>query len=185
MTWEIMTRIEGAISDFSNPAPFRYADRATGEIRECESFSALVEGRDELADICGDVVEALGPDVLRRWEDGGPEDVDLAAEVRGRGRQQDAEPPSIALIAAERRRQIEAEGWTLEHDDQHANGELAAAAVCYAVPPDMRDPRPGAIPDIWPFAARCWKPTPDDRVRELVKAGTLIAAEIERLLRGR
>jgi len=26
-----------------------------------------------------------------------------------------------------------------------------------------------------------WKPTPDDRVRELVKAGALIAAEIDRL----
>jgi hypothetical protein len=30
-----------------------------------------------------------------------------------------------------------------------------------------------------------WKPSPDDRFRELVKAGALIAAEIDRLLRAK
>jgi hypothetical protein len=38
----------------------------------------------------------------------------------------------IELIAAERKRQIEAKGWTYEHDDAHEEGELIAAAVCYA-----------------------------------------------------
>ena len=28
-----------------------------------------------------------------------------------------------------------------------------------------------------------WKPTPDDRIKELAKAGALIAAEIDRLQR--
>jgi hypothetical protein len=37
------------------------------------------------------------------------------------------------------------------------------------------------LPGWWPWAERFWKPTPDDRVRELVKAGALIAAEIDRL----
>jgi hypothetical protein len=188
MTWEIMTRVEGAISDLSNPAPLRYANRATGEIRECRSFSALVEDRDELANICRRVAEALGPAVLRCWEEGGPEAVDLAAAVRELraqrdGHRQDVESPSIALIAAERRRQVEAEGWTFDHDDRHADEVLAAAAVCYAVPPDLRDPRPSAIPDLWPFEASSWKPSPDDRVRELVKAAALISAELDRLLR--
>lgn len=36
----------------------------------------------------------------------------------------------IDLIAAERQRQIEEEGWTPDHDDQHTNGELALAAAC-------------------------------------------------------
>ena len=37
-------------------------------------------------------------------------------------------------VAAERRRQIEVEGWTPEHDDQqHAGGELAVAAACYVL----------------------------------------------------
>jgi hypothetical protein len=34
-------------------------------------------------------------------------------------------------VLAERRRQIEAEGWTPEHDDQHSNWELSRAAICY------------------------------------------------------
>jgi hypothetical protein len=37
--------------------------------------------------------------------------------------------PGLSLIAAERQRQIEAEGWTSEHDDEHVNGEIALAAV--------------------------------------------------------
>lgn len=36
-------------------------------------------------------------------------------------------------VLAERRRQIEAEGWTPEHDDEHSNGELSDAAGCYAL----------------------------------------------------
>jgi hypothetical protein len=32
-----------------------------------------------------------------------------------------------------------------------------------------------------PWGESWWKPTPEDRVRELVKAGALIAAEIDRL----
>jgi len=35
----------------------------------------------------------------------------------------------------------------------------------------------------WPWHPLQWKPTPKDRVRELVKAGALIVAEIERLQR--
>ncbi len=40
----------------------------------------------------------------------------------------------LAEIAAERREQINAHGWTAEHDDEHGNGELAMAAACYAAP---------------------------------------------------
>lgn len=36
---------------------------------------------------------------------------------------------------------------------------------------------------IWPWDKSWWKPTPDDRIRELIKAGALIAAEIDRLQR--
>jgi hypothetical protein len=38
---------------------------------------------------------------------------------------------AIEDIAAERRRQVEAEGWTPEHDDEHFKGELGDAAACY------------------------------------------------------
>lgn len=89
------------------------------------------------------------------------------------------------LIAAERLRQIEKERWSLSHDDSHRNGELAVAAACYAFPAEYREKRtPRARrPTWWPWLAGWWKPTPNDRVRELVKAGALIAAEIDRLQR--
>jgi len=91
----------------------------------------------------------------------------------------------VALIAAERRRQVEQEGWTPEHDDRHDGGELAEAAACYAAPwfpPRPRDEgAPPIAPEGWPWGARWWKP--GDRVRELTKAGALIAAEIDRLQR--
>jgi hypothetical protein len=87
----------------------------------------------------------------------------------------------IELIAAERRRQVEAEGWTPEHDDEHGRGELARAAACYALPHGLRPIR--RPPADWPWDDEWWKPTSKDRLRELVKAGALIAAEIDRLLR--
>jgi hypothetical protein len=85
------------------------------------------------------------------------------------------------LIAAERQRQIEVEGWTPEHDQtEQLPDDLALAAACYALPIEDRhlvgNP---PIPHIWPWAARWYKPVPNDRIRELVKAGALIAAEID------
>ncbi|PYG00189.1 hypothetical protein SAMN05216184_104128 [Georgenia satyanarayanai] len=83
-----------------------------------------------------------------------------------------------ALIAAERRRQVEEEGWTPEHDAEHPDGVLARAAVRYAAP---EGPVRTRVAPVWPWPWHYWKPTPNDRVRELVKAGALIAAEIDRL----
>jgi hypothetical protein len=93
----------------------------------------------------------------------------------------------IERIADERRRQIEEEGWTADHDDQHENNELAKAAACYALPfPDFYDEYTGDerarfFPNQW--AEERFKPTPNNRIRELEKAGALIAAEIDRLQR--
>jgi hypothetical protein len=83
----------------------------------------------------------------------------------------------IEIIAAERERQINEEGWTAMHDRQHCGEELATAAACYALPRYSRK-----WFNIWPWHPQWWKPTPNDRVRELSKAGALIAAEIDRLL---
>lgn len=88
------------------------------------------------------------------------------------------------LIAAERKRQIEQEGWTAEHDEQNDHCELAIAASCYALPFDKRNPYNGILPNNWPWREEWWKPTPGNRIRELVKAGALIAAEIDRLRAG-
>lgn len=89
----------------------------------------------------------------------------------------------IARIAAERRRQIEKEGWDATHDEQHRRGELGNAAACYATPPEHRLSLPRCPPLQWPWEEEWWKPTPGNRIRELEKAGALIAAEIDRLLR--
>lgn len=84
-------------------------------------------------------------------------------------------------IADERLRQIVEEGYTAEHDVSRAK-DLALAASCYAAPTDRRAlyymPE-GTIPADWPWAREDWKPTPDDRVRELIKAGALCAAAID------
>ena len=96
---------------------------------------------------------------------------------------------ALVEIEAERRRQIEREGWTREHDDAHEEGEMAAAASCYALPPDDREgivrgkrvhlSQSSGAPVNWPWDVTWWKP--GDRRRELIKAGALIVAEIERL----
>lgn len=85
------------------------------------------------------------------------------------------------LITAERQRQITEEGWTPQHDLRHSRGQLARAAFCYALLPQIR-PDNGEPPDSWPWDLQYWKPTPDDHVRELVKAGALYRAEADRLI---
>ncbi len=92
----------------------------------------------------------------------------------------------IELIAEERQRQIEKEGWTTAHDDEHIDGSIAKAAACYATPTDERNMGnwiEGVFPALWPWDLKWWKPTPENRIRELQKAGALIAAEIDRLQR--
>lgn len=94
-------------------------------------------------------------------------------------------PQAWLDVQAERRRQVEAEGWTPEHDDEHACDEIAAFACFYAMPPAARD---------WDTSStgygdtlgeailpEGWEPKTGDRRRELVKAAALILAEIERL----
>lgn len=84
----------------------------------------------------------------------------------------------LTLIRQERLRQINAEGWTPEHDDEHTEGELVNAAIAYLTS-DITE----SIDCFWPWDRSYWKPVPDDRIRELEKAGALIAAEIDRLSR--
>lgn len=93
---------------------------------------------------------------------------------------------ALELIAAERKRQIEVEGWTPEHDAQvHDNGELALAAACYSTHPlkiyyRMEYAKSYHFEQLIPFDEY----HVDDKHSELkrmVIAGALIVAEIERL----
>lgn len=99
----------------------------------------------------------------------------------------------IEELYAERRRQIDNEGWSPEHDDAHKDGELARAAATYARGASYSDFfRMGDkltnewenfnftdLRRMWPWDWKWWKPT--NRRRDLIKAGALIIAEIERL----
>lgn len=97
------------------------------------------------------------------------------------------EDSSVSLIAAERQRQIAKEGYSAEHDDEH-EWELSAAASAYALAAadDLCPTSQGdggyseKPPAMWPPGWE-WKPT--DPKRMLVKAGALIVAEIDRLVR--
>lgn len=97
---------------------------------------------------------------------------------------------ALVLIANERERQIAEEGYTLDHDDEHHENELPLAAAAYAehvgsrqwLFGDMPENYVGdEAPDCWPWEESAWKPK--DPLRDLVRAGALIVAAIERLQR--
>jgi hypothetical protein len=82
-------------------------------------------------------------------------------------------------VLAERERQIITEGWTNEHDDRHASGEMATAAACYALSAAGAIFPEGSMPTFWRWSRNWWKPKGPRR--DLVRAAALIIAEIERL----
>jgi hypothetical protein len=109
---------------------------------------------------------------------------------------------AIEDVIAERLRQINKEGWTEAHDDEHDAGDLCCAGAAYALnagcqlnpymQQELEEP-----PEFWPWyddadisggRGDCpmwgkepawWKPTTPRR--DMVKAAALIIAEIERL----
>lgn len=83
-------------------------------------------------------------------------------------------------IAAERRRQIEVEGWTPEHDDKHTGGGMAFAAAAYATHAHAGATMMSGVIWRWTGWANKWF-KPRNARADLVRAGALIAAEIERL----
>lgn len=84
--------------------------------------------------------------------------------------------PAILDVISERQRQRAVEGWTSEHDDAYQNSELADAAACYAIHAHNQG---FSTPAHWPWSPDLWKQS--GARRDLVKAGALILAEIERL----
>lgn len=105
----------------------------------------------------------------------------------------------VTLIAEERRRQVEQEGFTAGNDANYTEGDLALVAALYATPiplyrVSIDDDRQNQatshrgvtieLDDPWPveWGAQWDKRTKHPRVRQLIIAGALIAAEIDRLL---
>jgi len=135
----------------------------------------LIDGRDDVSAELRDVlrtnhrvVDAI--EVVERAE--------ANAGIQDAGDQPLHETAALLDVRAERRRQVEREGWT---PDEHAGSALARAAAAYAVYGGGSAAIQQAH-DLWPFERKWFKP---DGVwphrRNLVKAGALILAEIERL----
>ena len=114
----------------------------------------------------------------------------------------------VELIKKERERQIAAEGYDESHDDTHMYGELAIMAACYCAPIKIFTVNTQytdriEFVDPFPFESHYDKrrgygerkenpgnmlPEPENYTIEenrdlLIKAGALIAAEIDRLNR--
>jgi hypothetical protein len=85
----------------------------------------------------------------------------------------------VELIAQERQRQAEQEGFTSENDEQWTCGELTKAAAFYALYGVELPAGVGFVSELWPWSMAWCKPK--NRLRNLARAGALIAAEIDRL----
>lgn len=117
-----------------------------------------------------------------------PENVSVVLDAVGRVVRAAAPTPSNSVpqawldVQAERRRQVDAEGWTPEHDDEHSHGQMARAAACYALAGSSA-PNDGTaallVSLAWPWDEQWWKPS--TARRDMVKACALGLAEIERL----
>lgn len=103
----------------------------------------------------------------------------------GSGHVDDIATAAARDVLAERRRQVEVEGWTPEHDDaEQERGNLAAAASCYALAAAVAGATTWNVfttspPDAWPWASSWWKPGEPRRM--LVKSAALALAAIEQI----
>lgn len=131
---------------------------------------------------------------LEAWGDEpwGAEDEPDIERLLGKGyRSADDMTQAAHDVIDERLRQQNVEGWTPEHDDQHAVGEIAKAAAAYAIVAALPDrlranvsgncsiENDGTLRVLWPWSRSWWKPK--TRRQDLVRAAALLLAEIERL----
>lgn len=80
----------------------------------------------------------------------------------------------IELISEERQEQIEKHGFGVKNDKRYSDNELIKAAL-YCINTDVFE-----WPQFWSTQFR-WKIKDNDRISQLKKAGSFIAAEIDRL----
>lgn len=86
-------------------------------------------------------------------------------------------------IIADERKTILDDGYTIDKDLKFKDNELVRASVCYLRRPFYASHiQTGQnYPTDFPFSPIKWKPSIDDRIKELAKAGALIASEIDKL----
>lgn len=178
------------MDDFYNP-PKKPTERELRIKAEAERDTALAElaalkgGREAVAWYTDDHLEdrsatTYSKAMADRWVAKGWRITPLYLAPPAQASAWVAETDAARDVLAERKRQMSAEGWTPEHDDEHGLGEMASAAGFYAL--HAHDPERSkkfTAPQRWPWDFKWWKPGSARRM--LVKAGALILAEIERL----
>lgn len=186
--WSLTTPVEGVV-------PYTQAHGESKKTGRCNYCNGLLHDHGWCTTLEGGHVTCPGDYILigtkgERW----PIKPDIFASTYTENDVED--DTGAGLIAAERKRQIDQEGWTAAHDAQHTDGSLAHAAICYlangnndtriscAVQVQDKLLTLRAIPS-WPAS---WAQTWDRRGsigyrRSLVVAGALTAAEIDRVAR--
>ena len=131
-------------------------------VREKQNFSKVVEANKKMAE-----------ESHRNYVRAAYECQLLREQLEKRG--------GAGQIAIERARQKSVEGYDLTHDIMHPTDEFCRAAIAYAVHDVSVIPSKGSVEGWWPekWDADMFKPK--DRKRNLVRAGALIAAAIDRL----
>ncbi|WAJ27589.1 Lar family restriction alleviation protein [Antarcticirhabdus aurantiaca] len=152
----------GTTPDINNPATFQSSQGTKwGAVVCCCTGPEVRTGYDPVEEWRDDAIEAWNTRVSSPVP---------SVDVGGDGNRLPRGVASAAAydVLAERRRQVEAEGWTPEHDDQHEGGEIALAAACYLT----------GRADLWPWSG---SPKFKDLRTDLVRGVALGQAEIERL----
>lgn len=88
----------------------------------------------------------------------------------------------LEWVGEAREKQFE-KGYTPETDKGYVNNELTRMAISYLRTPFYNPLIQSGkqVPADFPFRKENWKPSPEDRIKELAKAGATICAEIDRL----
>lgn len=104
----------------------------------------------------------------------------IEAALRGAGI---PEGSGLDLIVKERFRQVREEGYTAKHDKQHSDGSMALLACCYALKhTDIEDKGIADQASMFLKYQKDFLPKFGDKVKNLKRAGALIAAELDRVL---
>ena len=150
-----------------------HAEREANIKREAEA-KASAERRELELKLAAERAEREKAEAIQREQQAKADAAPQAQAV-----ERDALTPAARDVLAERARQVSAEGWTPERDDQYTDCQLAAAAASYAV--CGKDPKALKLMGVtaWPWRDYWWKP--ETYRRNLEKAGALILAEIERI----
>ncbi|QND84552.1 Uncharacterized protein ChrSV_2326 [Chromobacterium vaccinii] len=176
---ELLREMEWENNRFADACPVCTARREKGHAADCK-LAAVLTAQQPAPAVSDAVIEELRHAFANAARWGGHEAchrVDVRALLAAAPQPAQQMPTVIEEIAAERRRQIEVEGWTPEHDDEHEPRMLAAAGACYALHWLTEGNRP--LLAIWPWDESWWKPSADPR-RNWIKAAALLVAEIER-----